>query len=291
VIAVGIPFSELAERYQRYCKIYNAPKTLEGKVRYARRFVEFFGDRDSATITRADVEEYVAARKETAGNPTVNRELATLKHLFHYASDLGHAEKNPVTGVRLLPEPRKPINPPSVEDVEKWLTWCLGHDLLLYDLSAIAVNTGLRRGDILKIRGEDIDVERRVLAVSIAKRRGEVVEYVPLNEMVFRVLVRRKVSGYLFKNGSDHLKSFRRRFKTGKRATGLSFRFHDFRHFFATTVLAAGANIRTAQVLLGHTSVRTTQRYTAVTDDQKREAVELLKLNCPDSRNYTLFDI
>ena len=291
MIAVGIEFKDFAYQYLTYCEIYNAPRTIIGKKMYIRQFIEFFGERDLAEITRADVEEYVLTRKRTAGNPTINREITTLKHLFNYAIELDHIEKNPVKGIRLLPEPRRAVNPPSVKEVEKWLTWCLQHDLLLYDLSAIAVNTGLRKGDILKIRGEDVDVERKVLAVSIAKRRGEVIQYIPLNEMAFRVLSRRKVPGYIFINGSNHLQSFRRRFRTAKKGTGLTFRFHDFRHFFAVQVLDAGANIRTVQDLLGHAKITTTERYLAVLDDRPRQAVDSLKWNYSDSRNYTLFDM
>ena len=51
---------------------------------------------------------------------------------------------------------------------------------------------------------------------------------------------------------------------------------HSFRHKFATDLLRKGANIRTVQELLGHTSLAVTERYLAVTDENKSWAVGLL---------------
>lgn len=267
-------FAEFAERYLRYCEIYNAAKTMDGKQRYVRRFVDYFGETALHKIGRADVEAFIISRRPDAGVPTINREIATLKNLFTYAIDCGLIEANPVKGIRLLPEKRKPLQIPTPEEVHRFIVWCANYDALLYDLATLAVNTGLRRGDILKIRGEDVDFGRRVLSVSVSKT-GEVL-YVPLNEAALRVLRSRKCSGFIFKNGSTHLQSFKRRLKRARKATGLRFRFHDLRHYFAHAVLDAGANIRTVQVLLGHASLKTTERYLNVTEHQRRRAVESL---------------
>jgi integrase len=282
-----IKFEEFAKQYLAYCKIYNAPKTLEGKITYIRRCVKYFRKKYLRGITRMDVEGYVAIRKDDAGNPTINRELTTLKHLFSYAIELGYLEKNPVKGVRFLPETRKPLKLPSAEEVQRWLRWCLQNDILLHDLSAIAVNTGLRRGDVLKIKGEDIDLDRKQLAVAVSKTGG--VQYIPLNETALRVLKRRKVPGYIFLNGTTHIKSFKRRLKRAKQATGWEYRFHDFRHFFATMILGAGADLRTTQDLLGHAKITTTERYLAVLDGRRRKAVDSLTWDY--SEDVTLFDI
>jgi len=287
----SVAFKDIAADYFDHCRVYNAAMTLYNKGIYVRRFVSFFGDRDLAGIARADVERYVRSRKaDDAGNPTINHELATLKHLFNYAILSGYTECNPVKGIKLLPEARRPLALPTTAEVERWLVWCLQNDLLLYDLSAIAVNTGLRKGDILKIRGENVDLERRVLAVAVSKTRG--VQYIPLNDVALRVLARRKVPGYIFINGSNHLKSFKRRFRRAKTATGLPCRFHDFRHFFATEIHDRGASVRTVQTLLGHADIKTTEIYLEATDAGRRRAVELLRWSYVERREeYTLFEM
>ena len=288
-----------------HCEIYNAPETFRVKKIYIRRFIEFFDGRELTDITHADVERYVAARKATGGNPTINRELAALKHMYHYAIKLDCAEKNPVAEIEHLPEPRKPLKIPTTEDIEKWLAWCFQNDPLLYDLSVIAINTGLRPGDILKMTGEDIDLERELLAVTISKTRGE--HYIPLNDKVFEVLKRRKQQSrrtiknekgeseniyiYIFLGPKGHLKSVRRRIRTANQATGLKVQFGKLRHFFATTILINGADPRTVQDLLAHADIKTTGRYLAVLPGAGYDAVKSLKLKYPDSRNYTLFDM
>ena len=273
----GITFRRFAIFYLRYCRTYNAPRTVQGKRVYLRRDVEYFGLKKLHDITRADIECYIQDQKRTLTNLTINRSLAVLKHVFNYAMALELAEKNPVAGVRFLPEAHKPLNVPARDAVKAWLTWCIENDPLLYNLSAIAVNTGLRRGDILKIRGADIDIERRVLRVAISKTRG--VQYMPLNDTALAVLARRKRDGFIFVNGDTYLKSFRRRFRTAKRATGLGCRFHDFRHSFATEMLAAGVDVRTVKNLLGHACLATTERYLAFSDSRCRAAVEKLNVN------------
>jgi len=279
-------FKHVAARYLTYCKIYNEKRTITNKVCYIRRLVAFFGDVPAAAITQTHVLDYIAARKDAgAGNPTVNRELSTLKHFFGYAITSGAAVINPVQGLRFLPERRKPLNIPALAEVKTFLNWCRAinsdtgepNDALLFDLAALAANTGLRRGDILKIRGDDIDVDRRTLAVAVSKTRE--VQYLPLNEMVLSVLARRKCRGYIFPNGDTHLLDFRRRFKTARRAAHFDYRFKEFRHFFATTILTNGNDIRTTQELMGHANIDTTRRYLALIDELPRRAVDSLDLN------------
>ena len=276
----GITFRRFAIFYLRYCRTYNAPRTIEGKRRYLLTHVRYFGSVKLRDIKRADIECYIQTQKCTLTNLTINRSLAVLKHIFNYGMALDLADKNPVKGVRFLPEAHKPLNVPARDAVEAWLTWCIENDPLLYDLSAIAVNTGLRRGDILKIRGADIDIERRVLRVAVSKTQG--IQYIPLNGTVLAILARRKRDGFIFVNGDTYLKSFRRRFKTARRATRFNFCFRIFRDFFATEMMFKGIHIRIIQRLLGHARLTTTERYLAVNDTDCREAVDKLNVSNPD---------
>ena len=276
-----ITLRRFAITYLRYCRTYNTPHTVQGKCVYLRRHLKYFGSKKLADINRADIERYIQIQKPDFSNLTINRDIAVLKNLFFYAMVLDLIEKNPVKGVRFLPEAHKPLNVPSRETVEAWLGWCAGNDSLLHDLSAIAANTGLRRGDILTIRGEDIDVDRRFLAVTISKT-GQA-QNIPLNEAAFNVLARRKCEGFIFTNGDTQpLKNFRYRFQKAKKVAHFGFQFRDFRPFAATEMLVAGVDVRTVQSILGHANLSTTERYLAITPGRCRAAVEALNIKTPN---------
>jgi integrase len=214
---------------------------------------------------------------KTASNPTINRELTTLKHFFNFLTDLGCLEKNPANGVKKLHEKPKPIRLLTDDELERWFEWTKENDPLLYDLSVIAFNTGLRRSDVLKIKGEDIDINKRTLAVNISKLHGAEL-YIPLNDTAYKVLSRRKQPGYIFpSHASDHLTDFYKRFRRARAAVGLNdFQFREFRHNCATRLLELGTDINTVKEILGHSEITTTARYLKIIEDRKRRALEAL---------------
>ncbi|MES0385029.1 MAG: tyrosine-type recombinase/integrase [Hyphomicrobium sp.] len=291
-------------QYLRYCAAYNSPGTLANKDSYVKRLTAYFGRKPLTAITRKSITHYIQTRSIISSNVTINRELSCLRHVFNYAITIGQVETNPVGGVRFLPERKTPLKIPSQREVDAYLAHCNKHDPLLYDISVIAINTGLRRGDVLKIQGDDIDIERRQLLVSVSKTRAEL--YIPLNAPAFAVLKRRKLyaaalvtflnsiekkttlatdaGGYIFPGRhvldgggrAANLADFGKRYKTACSKAAFRWAFRFFRHFFASEILNAGANVRTAQVLLGHSRVTTTERYLAVKNRQTREAVNAL---------------
>ena len=265
---VNVTLKPFLDEYLFYCETRNAPRTLVEKHRYKKIILAHFGDVALDSISRNDIEGYV---KRGAGAPTVNRELAMIKHALNYALDRGLIERNPATRVKPLPEEKRPIPTISTQELYKWFSWCRTNDRLLYDLSAIAFNTGLRKGDILKIRGEDIDLGRELLTVAVQKLRKARVLYIPLNDAALKVLERRKQPGLVFE-----VKGLRSRIKRANKATGVNLKFGWFRHYCATALLNAGADLRTVQEILGHSQVTTTEKYTAVVDERKRAALQRL---------------
>jgi len=285
----GITFRRFVGYYLRYCRTYNTPMTVMNKKTYLRRYLKHFAGRKLGDIKRIDIERYVQVRRPTASNAIINRELSTLRHLFNYAVALVMAEANPVKGVRFLREQRKPLNLPTAEDIMVLLKWCLApnprtgaaNDLVLFDLIVIAAMTGLRRGNVVNIEGENIDLTRCLLAVAVSKT-GDV-QYIPLNDTVLRVLTRRKRPGFIFPNrkGDSHIKDFRRHFAAAKRAVGFTFHFRDLRPYAGTEMLVKGVDVRTVQGLLGHAHLATTERYLIIAKPRCRAAVQLLDFGPP----------
>lgn len=151
----------------------------------------------------------------------------------------------------------------------------------------VAALTGLRIGEIVRIRGEDVDHEGGVL---YSLRKGGFEHSVPLHSKVLEIAKTMPKTGWwfpspypseLFPQGGGHIlmasasdavsKAIRRAGIVDRRITA-----HSLRHFYASQLLAEGASIRVIQEMLGHASLATTQIYTEVTERQMRVAVELL---------------
>jgi len=276
---VDVTLGPFLDNYLAYCETgkRNAPKTLIEKRRYKKTLLAYFGDVPLDTIDRASIEDYI--RDRGAGAPTINRELAMLKHAFNYALDQGIVDRNPAARLPRLREPRRDIRILTEMELRRWFSWCRRHDPLLYDLSVIALNTGLRPGDILKIRGEDVNIEKGLLKAVMSKTGGT--NYLPLNDAAAEVLGRRKRNGYIFpgRNPDEHLtySPFYARFLATKRVTAIDFRFYDFRHNAAVRLLEAGADIVTVSDILGHSDIRVTREYyLKIVDRRKRAALQRL---------------
>lgn len=145
----------------------------------------------------------------------------------------------------------------------------------------LAAYAGLRVHEIAKVRGEDFDwLARQLLVVG----KGQRERVVPVHDLIEAESLAFPVEGYWFpsyaKQGpqSPHISSeaVTSAIRGALARVGSSSKPHALRHWFATELLRAGADLRTIQELLGHQSLETTAIYTKVDDAQKRLAVDSL---------------
>jgi len=103
---------------------------------------------------------------------------------------------------------------------------------------------------------------------------------VPISSKLMKVLEEAKNdTEYVFINPDTNMpyNDIKKSFHTVLKKAGIEdFRFHDFRHTAATRMLEKGADIRTVQEILGHSSVSVTERYTHTNANKKKSAIELL---------------
>jgi len=142
------------------------------------------------------------------------------------------------------------------------------HRLLLMMVYA----SGLRAGEVVKLRKKDIDISRKTICIHSGKGRKD--RYTLVSETVINALSeyysRYNVSNWLFSGvePNKHIVSrsaqhiFERALKRAKIEKDAT--LHSLRHSFATHLLEGGTDIRYIQELLGHASLLTTERYTHV---------------------------
>jgi integrase len=234
------------------------------------------------------IEKYKKARKEEGAEPaTINRELGCLRHMFNMAIAWGKAQNYPFgfgkNKVKFLKEPNGKDRILS-EDEETRLLEAVRLTTKSQHLEPIiitALNTGMRKGEILNLKWLNVDFKTGHILVEETKN-GEI-RRVPMNKKLTETLEGGKKvfkGEYVF---SDNGKPYGD-VKTGwwtalKRAKIEAFRFHDLRHTFGSRLGMAGVDIRTIQELMGHKDIKMTMRYSHPTPEHKKNAVKVLDLS------------
>jgi integrase len=141
----------------------------------------------------------------------------------------------------------------------------------------LSMNTGLRRGEVVKLRWGSVDFNRQLLTVEGPNAKNRQTRHVALNEEAVSVLrLWREQSGTgarVFGVTTGFQSAWE---KVLKRARISKFRWHDLRHHFASRLVQKGVPLNTVRDLLGHGSVGMSLRYAHLAPDQRREAVSKL---------------
>jgi integrase len=272
-----IPFEEYAKQYLEYSKANKALSTYQRHDRNnIARLVSFFKDKYIFEITNQMIEKYKAMRLEKVAPATVNRELACLKHMFTKAIEWGYAKESPAKKVKLLKEPPGRVRYLRLEEVEKLLNACVDH---IRPIVVTALNTGMRKGELLNLRWADVDLKNRKVTVINSKNNESRV--IPINQTLYQELLAlsEKAKGeYVFSNRDGHpFGDVKKGFSSALKKAGIEdFRFHDLRHTFGSHLVMQGVNLRTVQQVMGHKDIKMTMRYSHLSPEYVQEAMERL---------------
>jgi integrase len=154
-------------------------------------------------------------------------------------------------------------------------------------LVLLALNSGLRRGELLQLRWRDLDLQRRILTVRGEGAKTLQTRHVPLNSEAARVMkawrptvVEPDWCAFGGSTESTPIVAVKKACRgVLKRAKITQFRFHDLRHTFASKLVMAGIDLNTVRELLGHKSLAMTLRYAHLAPEHKASAVEALVTN------------
>jgi len=277
-----ITFNQLAELYlEKYAKLNKKSWRSGDKSYLDAHLCPFFGEEFIADITPLMIEEYREKRRKEVSKSTVNRELAVMRKMFNLAIDWELAEANPVARIKFYSESDTQKERVLIsEEEQRLLAECADH---LRPIVVTALNTGMRRGEALKLMWGQVDLQARIIEVTGTK--GGKDRIIPINAALYLELRKLKnqngTSDYVFVNPKTNgpYGDVKNAFNAAcERAKIEGLRFHDLRHTFATRLVQAGVDIITVKELLGHSSVRVTERYTHSNKDSKHRAVSLLAI-------------
>jgi len=242
--------------------------------------VRAFGERKLGALRAMDVEGYKAKRLVRVSPATVNRELATLRHMYRKAVEWEYVKASPMANVRQFKEPPGRVRYLTTDEIKRLLCQCAAH---IRPIMVMALNTGMRKGEILKLRWRDVDLENRRIIVVNSKNNET--RMIPINQTLFEVFGRLKDgkgagsrSGFVF-TGEDGrpLGDIKKGFTAAVRRAGIEdFRFHDLRHTFASYLVMSGVDLRTVQQVLGHTELKMTLRYAHLSSGHVLKSLERL---------------
>jgi integrase len=281
--------STLGELLHKYEENFKHQASFQGKRGYLKNFRNHFRKETLlARIRYVDLETY---RNKLINTPirwgtvrteaAVNREMSCLHHILRKAVEWEMMEQNPFEkGKSLnLKENNQRNRYLTEEEIEHLLDEC-SHVKHLYRIVVCAINTGMRKGEILSLKWNQIRDGFIYLKETKTKNPREIPINDDLNVILKEIRVEQGLqSEYVFTYSKSRRK-FKRSYTSFnaalKRAGIEDFHFHDLRHTFASHVIMRGGSLKDVQELLGHKTMTMTLRYAHLSQEHKRNAVNLL---------------
>ncbi len=231
-------------------------------------------------ITRQDIVKMHSDRKASgAAAGSANRLLIMMRYIFNLAVrwEVPGIKANPTKGVPLMEENNKKERYLSVDEAQRlYDAVCKSQNTMLQYIVPMLILTGARKREVLDAKWEDFDFTRRIWRIPMSKS-GKA-RRVPLSDGALNILStmpRDMKCEWTFPN-PDTKKPFVSIFcawDTARQSVGLGdVRVHDLRHSHASFLVNAGRTLYEVQHILGHTQVKTTQRYAHLSHDTLLDA-------------------
>lgn len=250
-----------------------------------RQFNKFLSDRLLAEVTPHDIDCYKISRREKVSPATVNHDLRHLRAFFNRLVLWEYLEKSPCQGIQDIKQVERIPLYLSKQELDKLLQYTKGTPI--HGIILIGAMTGLRRGEILNLTWNDVDLNRGLLLVRSGityRTKNGKIRMVPLNKTARCLLEGIQPAGeFIFpgdRGGPYNHDFLTHRFKKAILGCGLNpkLHFHSLRHTFASLLVQEGVPLYNVQRLLGHSSMRVTEIYAHLGQPELMTSVEKLEL-------------
>jgi len=282
----------LGQLLDKYIENYKDQAAYQSnKYYFIPKFREHFGeDTKLANIRYVDLESYKNQLKRTLTKlgtvraiGSINREMACLQHIFTKGVEWEMIEQNPFDRGKslVMKENNKRYRFLSEDEIDRLFDNCVND--YTRDVVTAALNTGMRRRELLSLKREQI----RGDFIYLSKTKTDESRQIPINADLAQLFkeVRAKNqlrSEYVFCDSKGKpFKEITKSFRASLKRAGIEdFRFHDLRHTFASHFIMRGGTPKDLQEILGHKSLTMTNRYAHLSEEHKMKAVNLLNGLC-----------
>lgn len=259
---------DLIAEYETWLRSWGASqRTIETRTNLARGRIRAWGVEG---LTTENIQEWLARPELTS-----NWSKATYhNHLTCFCSWLvatGRLAESPMDNVKKTRRPPSSPRPLAEHDVARVLSVVTGD---VREWILLALLQGLRAGEIAKMHSEDVTVDGLYV-----EGKGGTKVTLPTHPDIWEI-AQGKPGGYWFPgNDHGHIRPQHVSLVVGRLFTSLGIKgsIHRCRHVYGTRLLRAGVHVRTVQKLMRHANLDTTAAYTAVDEDELRNAIVLLK--------------
>lgn len=271
-------------------------------------------DRDLRAVSAFDIERFKASRRKAGIAPaTINRDLDRIRKVYSCAVEWDFVAEHPMRKVKRMKVDNERVRYLSADEEqrlraalqaregerresrERHNAWHAargseghpqwpedGYTDHLMPLVLLALNTGMRRGELFSLDWRSVNLPLRLVTVEAGNAKSGRTRHIPLNDEATGLLTRWRRQGtgkgLVFPGaGGARLTNINKSWDGITTAAKLTdFTFHDLRHSFASGLVMAGVDLNTVRELLGHADIKMTLRYSHLAPGKLADAVAKL---------------
>jgi site-specific recombinase XerD len=247
---------------QKFIYLNYSPKTAENYLSHIKKFIESIGSKQIIHLNSSDFQKHLDEYKFTSVSQQ-NQIINSIRFLYKFGLEKKYDKvsfKRPKSEKKLPRVIDKDFLLAQIDKIEN-----IKHKSII----SLAFSTGMRVSEVCNLKIEDIDSKRMLITIKNGKGRKE--RLVPLSANILSLLrnyfKEYRPKEYLFNGQFDLRYSERSCNQIMKKYIGKEYHFHLLRHSSFTSLLEAGTDLRIIQKIAGHTSSKTTEIYTHVSNN------------------------
>ena len=263
--AFGIFFEANAHNYSR-------PEEARRKMSLIKSYLPTYLDE----LTPQTINDYILIRKKQVKNATINKDLSFISAMLNKLDLLGYDTP------RIKPQRFKLKIPAEnvkyFDDMATLKKIINAADDYFKPIIYTAIYTGMRRGNLLNFKWEEIDFKNNLITIKVKDKtvEGGRIVSIPLIPKLKRILQKQpKINDYVFNLDGKPIRGYSKVWRRACEKAGVPYQnFHTIRHTAATWILKETGNLKLTQQILGHKDIKTTMKYAHVLAEDKMDALK-----------------